>query len=117
MDGVAVDKNLNRNNLISVLKEISHLDYFIWFGTLLGFVRDNDIIENDDDIDLYIDSKHREEVIQIIERVFNYKIDMSVWPNHTPYFIQANPIIDGVKTFIDFYFYDKLIYKDWIWEK
>ena len=108
MDGVAVDKNLNRNNLISVLKEISHLDYFIWFGTLLGFVRDNDIIENDDDIDLYIDSKHREEVIQIIERVFNYKIDKSVWPNHTPYFIQANPIIDGVKTFIDFYFYDKL---------
>ena len=78
MDGVAVDKNLNKNNLISVLKEISHLDYFIWFGTLLGFVRDNDIIENDDDIDLYIDSKHREEVIQIIERVFNYKIDKSI---------------------------------------
>ena len=34
----------------SIIKNI----YFVFFGTLLGLTRDNNLIENDDDIDFYV---------------------------------------------------------------
>ena len=48
---------LNLNNLRSVFALISHLEAFIFFGTLLGYQRESNILPFDDDIDIYVNAK------------------------------------------------------------
>ena len=54
----------NFSNLIFITNIISELEYFIFFGTLLGMVRENNLIENDDDIDIYVNLKERDQEVQ-----------------------------------------------------
>ena len=51
--GPPVNVKENFSNLIFITKIIKNLEYFVFFGTLLGLVRDNNLIKNDDDIDIY----------------------------------------------------------------
>ena len=44
----------NENNLLFIIKILKDIEYFIFFGTLLGVVRDNSLIDGDDDVDLYV---------------------------------------------------------------
>jgi phosphorylcholine metabolism protein LicD len=44
----------NRDNLITISKLLEDIDYFIFFGTLLGLTRGQDLIEGDDDIDIFV---------------------------------------------------------------
>jgi phosphorylcholine metabolism protein LicD len=44
----------NKENLSHIIKLINELDYFLFFGTLLGDIRENDVIKNDDDIDFLV---------------------------------------------------------------
>tara|TARA_Y100000593_G_C4222588_1_gene292658 strand:- start:259 stop:873 length:615 start_codon:yes stop_codon:yes gene_type:complete len=45
---------------LKVLSELVHdLEYFICFGTLLGYARDNSIISYDKDIDIYLNKHHK----------------------------------------------------------
>ncbi|MDA7714540.1 LicD family protein, partial [Candidatus Pelagibacter sp.] len=50
-------KNIQKQNLENLL-EISHkiknIEYFIFYGTLLGITRDNSIIKGDDDVDFMV---------------------------------------------------------------
>ena len=41
----------NENNLIYFSKLFINVEYFIFFGTLLGITRDKGLIDGDDDID------------------------------------------------------------------
>ena len=41
-------------NLLHISKLINEFEYFVFFGTLLGLVRENNIIQGDDDIDFYV---------------------------------------------------------------
>ena len=41
-----IDKKFNRENLISIASILNNDEYFVFYGTLLGLVREKDIIEN-----------------------------------------------------------------------
>ena len=64
----SVDRVHNLKNLEDMAPLIEHLDYFIFFGTLLGYHREGNIIEGDDDVDVFMDIKHRDELITILEK-------------------------------------------------
>ena len=53
---ISVEENFL--NLKFFSKIISKIEHFV-FGTLLGLVRDGNLIENDDDIDFYVNIKER----------------------------------------------------------
>lgn len=54
-------------------KEVDN--WFIGYGTLLGIIRNDSCIENDDDIDILIDVKQKSKIEQIItENRFSYTL-------------------------------------------
>lgn len=69
-----IKKDINNNkNLNKISEIISDLDYFIFFGTLLGIIRDNNLISGDDDIDFLINEKDVSSLKKILHRN-NFKI-------------------------------------------
>lgn len=112
----AKDRDLNLQNVKLMSKLLKGLDHFIFFGTLLGFERERNVIQGDDDIDILIDIKHREEVADIMRhRRFRGNIDrqMKRWPS----FLSVRRPVEGQRTIIDIYFYDNDADKDFIVEK
>ena len=57
----------NFSNLKFFTNIIKNIEYFVFFGTLLGLTRDNNLIENDDDIDFYVNIKERDNLIKILK--------------------------------------------------
>ena len=57
----------NKDNLIEITSLIKNLDYFLFFGTLLGDIRENSVIKNDDDIDFLISFKD----LNIVENILS----------------------------------------------
>lgn len=103
---VPVPQDYNRNNLIEVMTILKDLSPFPFFGTLLGLVRENDIIDSDDDIDIYLEVRNRDVVIErMVAGGFNLRFDGP--PNHTPFFLQFTKYIDDIETYIDIYFYER----------
>lgn len=91
--------------LVAHLLNENKIKYCISWGTLLGCVRDNDIIEGDDDLDFYVDSNE----IENVKKIFT-KNSFVFRPIHSPI---ANPYnvlqfikkIENIKVLIDFYPY------------
>lgn len=54
---VFISELLNKNNI---------KDWFICYGTLLGIVRENNCIDNDDDIDIIISKEHYDKVLNLL---------------------------------------------------
>tara|TARA_Y100001970_G_C14231111_1_gene858700 strand:+ start:1961 stop:2722 length:762 start_codon:yes stop_codon:yes gene_type:complete len=100
-----IDKKFNRENLISIANILDIDEYFVFYGTLLGLVREKDIIDNDDDIDILVDIKNRDKVISKIESS-KLKIDYSNPYNETPYFLQISNESENTKSYVDVYFYE-----------
>ena len=111
---VSIEKNIE--NLRYVSKNLSGVEWFIFFGTLLGYTRENNIIKNDDDIDIYVNIIFREDIIRIFKNT-NLHFDLDNKPNLGPYFLQGTRILDNETTYIDFYFYNNDISKSFISEK
>ena len=44
----------NFDNLLKVSYSIKNIEYFIFYGTLLGITRDDSIIKGDDDVDFMV---------------------------------------------------------------
>jgi len=62
MSGIYTDKEkLNRTleKVCSILNENNINDWFIFFGTLLGIVREDSCIEGDDDLDIMINCDYQ----------------------------------------------------------
>ena len=104
---IPIDRKYNAQNLKEVLPLLEGMDYFVFYGTLLGLVREGDILEKDDDIDILVDRKHFAELIERFDKhdgLLTYDNNPNV--NYCDFFRQATCIRDGVKTYADFYFYD-----------
>ena len=58
------------NNTLGFYTNLLHLhninNWFISYGTLLGIVRNNSCIEGDDDIDIIIDIKHYQKIMDVL---------------------------------------------------
>lgn len=50
--------NNTLKHILQILKELNLDNWFVAYGTLLGLVRENSCIANDDDIDIIINKKH-----------------------------------------------------------
>ena len=105
-----IHRSFNEPNLKLMLPilEKANIEYFMFYGSLLGIVREGNILEMDDDIDICVNLKHREQLYVIIEKHFD-KIDTKEHPNHSPYFLQATRMRGEERTYIDFYLYDDAI--------
>ena len=99
MGNCSVSRKTNEDNLKFISYFLKDVEWFIFFGSLLGVVRDGRLIEQDDDIDIYINYSCREEVLRRIESSNN-----QVTINNK-FFIQLNRIVNGEKGCIDLYFY------------
>ena len=51
---IPIDQKYNEINLKELLPLFEKLEYFVFFGTLLGLIRENELLEYDDDIDFLI---------------------------------------------------------------
>jgi len=102
----AISQVTNRENLLFVAELLnrSGINWCVFFGTLLGLVRDGDVIKGDDDIDIYVPLEERSALIEALHREgFEWRQDP---PNHSEYFMQIKREVDGEVGLIDFYFPD-----------
>ena len=87
---------------------------FVFYGTLLGITRENNLIKNDDDVDILVDIKYKKKVINKLNKIKNFKINRKIT---NKYFVQFINKKNNIKTFIDFYFYINNKNKKYIIEK
>ena len=76
---------------------MKEFDPFVYFGTLLGLTRENNILINDDDIDLCLNYKFRENVFKKLNNLNDYKINYKVC---NEYFVQLIGTKNNINTFI-----------------
>ena len=106
----------DNKSLVSLFtKNLSHVEHFIFFGTLLGFIREGEPISGDDDVDVFVNKIHFDEIKKVIQKL-DFVIDESNFPNTTKFFIQAKGQIKENDVTIDFYFYDSDADEDYIIE-
>lgn len=92
---------VNLKKMCACLNDRS-IDYFIFFGTLLGYVREQNIIEYDDDIDFYVEKDLYDTILDLLK-----ENDYSITVQKNNIFCQGSAIVEGVPTYVDFYFYEK----------
>ena len=95
-------QKLNYQNLITVSPLLKNIEYFIFYGTLLGIIRGNNIIKGDDDIDFLVNYKFRKSLLKKMKLDKSFKINKKVC---NQYFIQYIKKYKRLRTFVDFYFY------------
>jgi hypothetical protein len=95
--------------------DLFNIEYFVFFGTLLGLTRDGRPIDNDDDVDLYVNKRHFDTILEII-RSLEFNIDLKKKPNNTKSFLQAYGLLDEHLVRVDFYFYDNMSEKNYLVE-
>lgn len=111
---VSIEKNIK--NLKYISQKLHNVEWFVFFGTLLGYTRENNILKNDDDIDIYVDIKFRENVIKLFKNSELY-FDLSKKPNLGPYFLQGKRVLESEMTYVDFYFFEYEKSKEFLIER
>lgn len=99
-----VPRNINRTNLIDICNILNenNIKYMIFYGTALGFYRENDVIEGDDDIDIIVDVNDNDIFTKsLIKTDFNKSL------KYDNIFHQYKRTINGFDTYVDFYLYEK----------
>lgn len=99
-----VSTEANTRNLIAATVALQGLPFFVFFGTLLGLVRDGHLIPGDDDVDLYVPRQARERVMKRLQQH-----GWSIGPqecNQSPFFLQAQRVLGHETVLLDCYFYD-----------
>ncbi len=112
-----VSKEINRKNLIDISIALSNIEYFIFFGTLLGVVREGDVIDGDDDVDIYVNIDFRDELIRLIKQSDFFIDQDSIFNKKSNYFVQANRKYGDVVSFVDFYFFEDRLDEEYIVER
>ena len=106
----------NENNLIYFSKLFNNVEYFIFFGTLLGITREKGLIEEDDDIDFYVNLKDRSKLIDNLKNA-NIEVDLTLSVNKNNHFLQIKRVVDNKVLIADFYFYETNMEKNFIIER
>lgn len=103
-------------NLLYISNLIKEFENFVFFGTLLGLVRENKVIDGDDDIDFYVNKKDR---INLIKKLKSNSliIDENDSINNNDSFLQAFRKSNEKLFVVDFYFYEDDKDDDFIIEK
>tara|TARA_Y100001970_G_scaffold131830_1_gene162597 strand:- start:3777 stop:4409 length:633 start_codon:yes stop_codon:yes gene_type:complete len=102
MDKNKLIQKLNLENLLTISAALQKQKCFIFYGTLLGIIREKNILNGDDDIDILINIKIKKKVLEIIKKIKIFNINKKVTNNN---FIQLIRKENKVKTFVDLYFY------------
>ena len=92
------------------------IEYFIFFGTLLGITREKGIIDGDDDIDFYVNLKDRSKLIDNFKNN-NIDVDLTLSVNKNNHFLQIKRIVNNKVLIADIYFYETDIEKNFIIER
>ena len=101
MGDCPVSQKTNEDNLKFISYFLKEIEWFIFFGSLLGVVRDGRLIEQDDDIDIYVNYSYKREVLRRIESS-NNQLTVTI---NSKFFIQLNRVVNGERGCIDLYFY------------
>ena len=102
---VTVDQNFE--NLVFFTNLIKDLEHFVFYGTLLGLVREKNLIEGDDDIDFYINIKERQKLISIL-KANSINVDETLSINKNECFLQIMRSHNNINYVVDFYFYNSV---------
>lgn len=97
-------QNLNFENLTIVSKILRNIEHFIFYGTLLGIIRDHNIIKTDDDIDILVNNKFKVLVLKKMKLNNSFKLNKKVSNN---YFVQFVKKKNNLTSFVDIHFYIK----------
>jgi hypothetical protein len=104
MTGVKNSKDKLNNTLfkiINILNENKFTDWFIGYGTLLGIIREDSCIDNDDDIDILCNQIDYDIIKNIlIQHNFNFTTKYGI--NESKYILKTNDTKDFCS--VDFYF-------------
>ena len=111
-----VPQYVNEDNLQYFCSLLSSIEHFVFFGTLLGLVRDNSTIDGDDDIDFYVHARDREALLAAIKAA-NFGKSINIIEDTTPYFLSVSRTVDDEDGIVDFYFYRSDDSSDYIWDK
>jgi phosphorylcholine metabolism protein LicD len=97
-----IPQKFNQEILSEVCNELekTNIRYFPFFGTLLGIIRDGNVICGDDDVDIYCPIQDE---ITVTEIMLEMGFDKSI--NDTPYFAQFSKQRLQYTLLVDFYFY------------
>jgi hypothetical protein len=77
--------------------------WFAFFGTLLGLEREGHLIQGDDDVDIYVDVRHRDAALgALLDGGFEMTEDCA------PDFAQFRRDVDGHETLLDLYFFEEI---------
>ncbi len=107
-------QKLNFQNLIFVAPLLRDIEYFIFYGTMLGIIRENNIIKGDDDIDFLVNYKSKKLLLKKMKKAKSFKMNKKVC---NKYFIQYIKKYNNLRTFVDFYFYVNNPKKNYIIDK
>ena len=102
----AKPQDLNRKNLIDASNLLKGIEHFVFFGTLLGLVREGDIIPHDDDVDFYVPIEQGDALIERLKTTdFSIGLNTDGKPEQPLCTVRAYKFIDGMELDIDFYLY------------
>jgi hypothetical protein len=107
-------QKLNLQNLLEVSKILNKIEHFVFYGTLLGLIREQKILLGDDDVDFMVDLKYKKIVIKKMILNKSFKINKKVT---NEYFIQFIKKKKNLISFVDFYFFTKNSKDDYIIER
>ena len=93
---------INIDNLVYISEKLKKFEHFVFYGTLLGITRENNILKSDDDIDFLININDKQNVLDIFNSSEKFSINEKVCND---YFVQLINKTEDIKTFVDFYFY------------
>ena len=97
-------QKLNLQNLLDVSKILQNVEHFIFYGTLLGLIREQKIIRGDDDVDIMVNLKHKNKILKKMKINKSFKINKKVSNKYFTQFIKKK---DNLISFVDFYFFTK----------